>query len=161
MASVSLELICNTVVLKAFFKELFEYNHQTNQKLAELFSSQSDMTSRNAIRLFCHILNAHQIWNNRVDSRQTLFGIWDMHETSSLKTIDLSNFQHTLNAIDTIDPGKKYHYTNSRGQAFSNTGRDIFFHIINHSTYHRAQIATEFKQAGLEPLPTDYIFFKR
>ncbi|QLH28398.1 MAG: hypothetical protein HWD63_02710 [Candidatus Parvibacillus calidus] len=38
--------------------------------------------------------------------------------------------------------------------------KDIIFHIINHSTYHRGQIAMEFRQSGLEPLNTDYIFYK-
>ncbi|MCF8317339.1 MAG: hypothetical protein K9I02_01220 [Haliscomenobacter sp.] len=52
-------------------------------------------------------------------------------------------------------------YSNSKGQLFSNSIQDMLFHIINHSTYHRGQVATEFKRQGLEPLVTDYIFFKR
>lgn len=39
--------------------------------------------------------------------------------------------------------------------------KDIMFHIVNHSTYHRAQIATELKDHGIEPLKTDYILYKR
>ena len=51
--------------------------------------------------------------------------------------------------------------TNSKGETFSNKIKDILFHIINHSTYHRAQIATDLKQNGIEPINTDYIFYKR
>ena len=53
------------------------------------------------------------------------------------------------------------HYTNTNGQAFDNSVRDILFNVINHSTYHRGQIAREFREYGPEPLVTDYIFYKR
>jgi uncharacterized damage-inducible protein DinB len=45
--------------------------------------------------------------------------------------------------------------------AFSNDIKSIIFHVINHSTYHRGQIASEFKQNGLDPMVTDYILYKR
>ncbi len=45
--------------------------------------------------------------------------------------------------------------------AFTNVIQDVLFHFINHSTYHRGQIAIQMKEAGLEPIATDYIFFKR
>ncbi|WP_081413715.1 DinB family protein [Eisenibacter elegans] len=35
-----------------------------------------------------------------------------------------------------------------------NSAQEVFFHIINNSTYHRAQIATELKQQGINPLAT-------
>ncbi|WP_185211767.1 DinB family protein [Sphingobacterium mizutaii] len=34
------------------------------------------------------------------------------------------------------------------------------FHIINHSNYHRAQIATELRKQEIEPIQTDYIKYK-
>ena len=71
------------------------------------------------------------------------------------------NYEHSLHILDKFDLTATMSYTNSKGQTFSNSIRDILFHVINHSTYHRAQIATEFKQNGLEPLVTDYIFYKR
>lgn len=32
---------------------------------------------------------------------------------------------------------------------------------FQNATYHRGQIATDFKNTGLQPLVTDYIFYKR
>ncbi|WP_209331385.1 DinB family protein [Lunatimonas salinarum] len=37
----------------------------------------------------------------------------------------------------------------------------LFNHIVNHSTYHRGQIATLFRESGLQPVVTDYIMLKR
>ncbi|WP_379084396.1 DinB family protein [Pedobacter sp. UC225_65] len=39
--------------------------------------------------------------------------------------------------------------------------KDILFHVFNHSTYHRAQIATLFKESGITPPVTDFIILKR
>lgn len=147
--------------MKQFFKELFEYSHHFNQKLWDVFNDNPEKTSDKAVKLFNHLLNAHQIWNNRIEPKQTTFGVWALHDMQDLKGIDKRNYEQTLQILDTFDLGEIINYSTSKGQAFSNSIRDTLFHVINHSTYHRAQIATEFKQHGLEPLITDYILFKR
>ncbi len=147
--------------MKTFFRELFEYGHHFNQKLVDVVSNHSDKTSEKAEKLFNHVLNAHQIWNNRIDPKQPPFGVWELHLVSDLKIIDQTNYEQTLQILDTFDLSDTINYANSKGQSFSNRIQDILFHIVNHSTYHRGQIATEFKHHGLVPLVTDYIFYKR
>ena len=58
--------------MKSFFKELLEYNHHFNQKLGDIFNEHPNKTSEKAIQLYSHILNAHQIWNNRIAPKQRL-----------------------------------------------------------------------------------------
>lgn len=147
--------------MKQFFKELFEYGHHFNQKLFEVISDNPDKTPEKAERLFNHVLNAHQIWNYRIDPKQPPFGVWELHAISDLKNIDQTNYEQTLQILDKFDLTETINYANSKGQTFSNSIPDILFHVVNHSTYHRGQIATEFKHHGLEPLVTDYIFYKR
>ncbi|GAA5039320.1 protein DinB [Marivirga lumbricoides] len=147
--------------MKQFFKNLFQYSHQCNQKLADIFNAEPNKTSDKAVKLFNHVLNAHQIWNNRINSTEKLFGVWEIHELKDLKSIDQKNYEQSLQILDQFELDESLNYINSKSKAFSNSVQDILFHIINHSTYHRGQIASEFKQGGLEPLVTDYIFFKR
>ena len=147
--------------MNEFFKELFEYSHHFNQKLWGVFNDNPDKTSEKAVKLYNHILNAHQIWNNSIEPKQATFGVWEFHLVQDLKGIDKANFEQTLFILDKFDLNDKISYTNTKGQTFNNSIRDILFHAINHSTYHRGQIATEFRQNGLEPLVTDYIFYKR
>ena len=147
--------------MKQFFKELFEYGYHFNQKLGDVFNESPDKISERAIKLYNHILNAHQIWNNRIEPEQLVFGVWEIHNAQDLKSIDQTNYQHTLQILDKFDLSEMINYANSKGKTYSNSIRDILFHIINHSTYHRGQIATDFKQYGLDPLVTDYIFYKR
>lgn len=144
-----------------FFKELFEYNHNFNQKLGDVFNDSPSKTSAKAIKLYNHLLNAHQIWNNRIKSSQISFGVWELHPIEHCKDIDKTNFEHSMLILEKFALNETVNYANTKGQTFSNSIRDIFFHIINHSTYHRAQIATEYKQNGPDPLITDYIFYKR
>ena len=144
-----------------FFQELFQYGHDSNQQLANAFSDNHDKISGKALKLFNHILNAHQIWNNRIKPRQATFGVWDIHPILECQAIDRTNFEHSLYVLDEFNLNEMVRYNNTKGQAFTNSIRDILFHVINHSTYHRGQIAIEFRESGLEPLITDYIFYKR
>src|SRR5690606_14557535 len=139
----------------------FAYSNQCNQRLAEVFIKHPDTTSEKAVSLFSHILNAHHIWNNRVDPKQAPFGVWEVHDIKDFKQIDQSNYERSLRILDSFDLDATITYTNSKGQSFQNSIKDVLFHIVNHSTYHRGQIATDFKTTGLQPLVTDYIFYKR
>jgi uncharacterized damage-inducible protein DinB len=144
-----------------FFKELFAYSHHCNQQLAAVFLNDSAGISPKAHSLFSHLLNAHQIWNNRIQPEGATPGVWDLQTPEKMGTMDAENYRRTLRILQEVDLAQTISYTTSKGQPFSNSVRDILFHVINHSTYHRAQIATEFRNGGLEPLSSDYIFYKR
>ena len=146
--------------MKSFFIELFEYGHNINQQLAEIFILNRERTSEKSVKLFNHILNAHQIWNNRIEPKQPPFEVWGDHPAEEWMLIDKSNYENTLLILENYDLGSRVNYIR-KGQAFSSSIRDILFHIVNHSTYHRGQIATEFRLIGIEPLASDYIHFKR
>ena len=144
-----------------FFTEVFDYNLNVNQKLADVFTEHPDTSPEKARRLFCHILNAHHLWNNRIEPTQPGFGVWEMHDTQNLKAINQANYDKSMQILNSLEPSYTLSYTNTTGQAFTSRVSDILFHIINHSTYHRGQIAALFRENGLEPLATDYIIFKR
>ena len=139
---------------------LFEYSNFYNQKLVELLKQHSGAVSEKSIQLINHIINAHQIWNSRILD-ETPFDVWIIHDFSDLQEIDVQNFQKSIRILEAKDFSEKIKYTNSKGELYTNSVMDILFHLVNHSTYHRAQIATECKSAGITPLVTDYIFFKR
>ena len=137
--------------MTTFFKELFEYGNHMNQMLITRLLENSDKASEKALRLQNHIINAHQIWNSRL-MNDVPFGVFEIHPITELQKLDKRNYQRTLEIIDTIDISRIIEYTNTKGQTFKNSVRDILFHTINHSTYHsEAQIATECKQSGNRP----------
>ena len=148
--------------MNAFFKELFDYNQHCNQQLLDVFLAQPDQMSEKAVKLFHHLLNAHHIWNNRIQGKTPAYTVWQLHENNSLlQDILENNYKDTLQLLDSCDLQQVIAYKTSTGVPFENTTKDILFHVINHSTYHRAQIATEWKNNGVQPLSTDYVFYKR
>lgn len=144
-----------------FFRELFDYNFECNQRLAQAIVLQQEQLPERVVSLYSHILDAHQIWNNRIDPKEKTFGVWQIHDTAEFISLDLTNYEHSLSILESSDLNQAVNYKNSTGRHFTSSIRNIMFHIINHSTYHRAQIATEFRQSSLDPLTTDYIMIKR
>jgi uncharacterized damage-inducible protein DinB len=52
-------------------------------------------------------------------------------------------------------------YTNTKGERFRNSIREIVYHIVNHGTYHRGNIAAMIRQLGYQGVSTDYIYYLR
>ncbi len=144
-----------------FFEELLDYSHQCNQNLIQIIMNNEHKVTDKALQLINHILNAHQIWNNRIQSESTPFGVWQIHDLQALSDIDQTNYNHSVRILRQYDFNDHIVYVNSRSESFKRTVRNILFHIVNHTTYHRGQIATEFRHTGIEPLVTDYIYFRK
>lgn len=147
--------------MKTFFEDLFAYNHHCNQQLATIICEKSEKIDDKSMALFSHMLNAHQIWNNRILGQPTGCGVWDSRPSDTFLAIDRHNYDQTISLLGKSELADEIAYTTSDGRPFANTIDNILFHVINHSTYHRGQIALLFRQNGMEPLATDYIFFKR
>lgn len=146
--------------MKTFFQELFQYNNLFNQEIISVLTKNSERVSEKCKKLLSHILNAHQIWNCKFQPGQLPYGAWEIHQIQDLNEIDKKNFENSILILDKFELSQTIQYLNSKGQVFNNSVRDILFQVINHSTYHRGQIATEFRQSGLEPLLTDWIYYK-
>lgn len=147
--------------MKPFFYQLFDYNFFCNKKVIETCAHLEAIPERST-RLFSHVLNAHHIWNARMLGHAPTLGVWDLHEAASWGDLHYQNQRDSFEIISNDDPlDRRITYDNSEGRTFVNTLQDILFHIINHSTHHRAQINTDFRANGLEPLALDYISYKR
>ena len=147
--------------MKNFFKELFEYNLTANENYLLFLLENETRLSEKTVKLINHILNAHQIWNNRIEHQEASYMVWEIHKFADLSLIDKINHELSLEIIAKHGFEKIIAYHNSQGLSLENSVRDILFHVINHSNYHRAQIASELVALGLKPPISDYIFYKR
>lgn len=87
--------------------------------------------------------------------------IWDVLAVGKLKEMDLLNYTRTAAILENSNINQVIHYSNTKGDIYNNKTKDILFNVINHSIYHRGQIAAEWRSIGIEPVNTDYIFNKR
>ncbi|UIR55353.1 damage-inducible protein DinB [Sphingobacterium sp. SRCM116780] len=146
--------------MKTFFKELFEYNFNFNQKTLYFLAENQEQISDKLIRLLSHMVNVHGIWNSRILSTKINYKPWDTFSVKELIEIDNANFNSSISIMEKFDLAFEIQYSTFNGKPYNNTIRDILFQIINHSTYHRGQIATVFRECDMKPLLTDWIFYK-
>lgn len=147
--------------MKSFFRDKFEYSQHCNQQLIAVLNDNSDVFEGKIKILASHSLNAHHIWNHRINFISPTLSVWQELKLNQLQQIDIENFEQSIQIINEKKLDEQISYKNSKGQAYTNTVADILFHIVNHTTYHRGQLISLLKNEGVPPLVTDYIFYKR
>ncbi|MFI5450899.1 DinB family protein [Pedobacter sp. UC225_61] len=141
-------------------EESIRYTKVADSKLIEIFKYHPEISPK-AIDLFTHVLNAQHIWANRILGLLPKYQVWETYGTDMFEQISTENFELLDQIVKTITLDKEITYTNSLGDQYTSLAKDILFHVVNHSTYHRAQIASLFKLDGITPPITDYIMLKR
>jgi uncharacterized damage-inducible protein DinB len=147
------------------FRRLFSYEHWANARLLS-FIQAIPTPPQKALELFSHIFNAHEIWLQRVRKEplntQTAWQSYDLPTIWSKYRQNITEWETYLESLDEEDYYKTINYTNFQGDDFENNLLEILTHLVNHSTYHRGQIVTQFQLLGIKPLPaTDFIVFAR
>ncbi len=66
-----------------------------------------------------------------------------------------------LAASDSAALKRRVQYVNTSGHEFATTVEDILLHVVQHSMYHRGQVALLVRASGGTPLATDFIAFVR
>lgn len=149
---------------KEFILGLLKYNHWAN--LQTLLSiKELKKQDEKGIHLFSHLLISQRTWLERIKKREHTFPtFW---EGLSLEQCETLIDEYNKEWQDYIgDSGEKELdricvYRSSSGELFNNTVREIIVHLVNHSSYHRGQIASLVKKSKGTPAVTDYIVFQR
>ncbi|MBK0403597.1 damage-inducible protein DinB [Adhaeribacter sp. BT258] len=141
-----------------------EYNIWANDRLLNHLNQLPGEAPAQALKLFSHLLNAQAIWIARMTDTVSPVKVWQEHSLEQLRQLheDTSNkLYDLLKNADIEEFNREIKYTNSQGLEYTNRVCDIFTHVFNHCTYHRAQVATNLRQNGFEPINTDYITYVR
>lgn len=139
--------------------QLIKYTEVADFKFIEIFANVGRKLPE-AEKLFSHILNAQHIWVSRLNNEIPLYDRFHLHPVEYFESLHRANISelHTLAAADLSFTVK---YKTAQAGDFESSALDIMYHIVNHSTYHRAQVATQFRLNGIEPPATDFILLKR
>ena len=146
--------------MKALFEKLYTFQRHYNLQMVAHFELYGAAIPERDIPLFSHVLNAHQIWNARILGLEP-FKVFEVHPVAAMRQIVEDNHKNSLRILEECDLSQRFHYRNSQGEDFSNLIEEILFHVVNHTTYHRGQIMSDFRQAGLEPFASDYSTYTR
>lgn len=139
---------------------LLKYTAAADRKMIEVFR-QNVLCSDRSVLLFSHILDAQHIWISRILGKAPLYERLQLHSPDKFSEISGQNTAAMQLILGELHLEQEIHYSNSDGSPFVNTVGEILYHSVNHSTYHRGQVAAEFRQNGITPPVTDLIVFLR
>lgn len=141
--------------------EIFEYDTFANKKVLGALQSVGHITDERITALLSHIAGAHHNWLCRIGRTRPKLTIWPELSLAETEAFLKQNQMKTAALLEHRDFDRVIAYENSKGESFENTVREILYHVANHSNYHRGQIATRIRDAGMEPVVTDFIVYKR
>lgn len=152
--------------------KLFAYNRWANARTLE---SVSGLTSEEFVRklggsfpsvheTLAHIYAAEWVWLERWRSRSPR-GLTTAQEVPTLEALRerwcaVEDEQKTfLERLTEARMAEVVSYVNVQGETWSYPLEEMLVHVVNHSTYHRGQVATMLRQLGKKPESTDYLLF--
>jgi uncharacterized damage-inducible protein DinB len=149
-------------------RELYAYNAWANEEVRqsirglgpEIFSKDLSASYRSIRGTVAHLASAEWIWLERwkgTSPGQMLpeeeFATVELASSRWSKIDhDLSDFMSTLMESDLETT---FFFTTTEGKRLSSILWQSLQHLVNHSTYHRGQIATLLRQVGRAPQATD------
>lgn len=113
-----------------------------------------------------HMWGAQHVWLKRLEGISlSAFPHMDVKD----KTVSLNGLIKSSEDIQTHIASKgeeflatRYAYKNLKGDPFEDAVEDTLFHVVNHSSYHRGQIITMLREAGVtKVVSTDLIHYLR
>jgi uncharacterized damage-inducible protein DinB len=153
-------------------RTLYEYNRWANDKTFDSASRvgpdeyTKDMHSghRSVRDTFVHVVSVEWLYLHRVrgDSPNALWSPSNFPSLANLRDrwVELTREQMTYVAGLTNEQlEKEITYTNLSAKPMTYPLWQILQHGVNHSTYHRGQIAAMLRQLGARPEPTDLLLF--
>ncbi len=148
--------------MKNFMKEILQFSHETNTKIIAKFND-GDLhyvIAESSKKLISHILNSQTLWNNRITDGEVI-DVWKVWEPEKLKEIEEQNHQATLDILEKRNLDDTITYTRSNNETYKTSIRDIIFQVVNEASYYRGQIALEFEKKKIEPVNSDFVYYRR
>jgi uncharacterized damage-inducible protein DinB len=146
----------------AFFHDLFAYNHWANRRTADVLA-RTDVAGK-PIEVFAHVIGAERLWFARLHGNGPGLLVWPPLTLEECNQALDELRRDWIAYLDGLTPERMADviaYTNSQGESHTTSVGDILMHVINHATYHRGQISSAIREAGGEPVLTDFVIYVR
>ena len=149
-------------VMKKYFLKLYHYNAWANKRVMDTLTRQT-VNDEKILNLMGHIVAAQFLWLHRIKGlpppELKLWGTYTLSQLLDLADKAGKQWLEFVEATDDFD--RQLTYKNYVGDPYTNNVEMIMVHLVNHSSYHRAQIAMLLRQKGLDPINTDFITYDR
>ena len=146
--------------MKDVLKQLLTYNEEANRRFIDAVLSAGPVGERVGV-ILSHILNAHHFWNARVGGISPTGDPREVRPVETWVGTNAENHRRRRELLGSEEVERVVEYRDTKGNSHRNRVRDIFLHVVNHSSYHRGQLALLLGQEQTRPPSTDYIFYLR
>ena len=148
--------------MKKYFLKLYQYNEWANKRVIGVLNKQQ-VDNEKILTLMGHIVAAQFLWFHRINGMPPAkVKLWGEYKLDQLNEMDEKANQMRLEFIEREESfDRELTYKNYTGDPYVNNVESIMIHLVNHCSYHRAQIAMLLRQSGLEPINTDFITYDR
>jgi uncharacterized damage-inducible protein DinB len=148
--------------MKQYFLKLYQYNAWSNKRVLGALTNQG-VNDEKILTLMGHIVAAQFLWLHRIKGLPAAqVKLWGTYSLNELVSLAEEAGRLWLEYVDqTEDFNRALTYHNYVGDPYVNNVEMIMIHLVNHSSYHRAQIAMLLRQKGFEPINTDFITYDR
>jgi uncharacterized damage-inducible protein DinB len=153
----------------ATIRELYEYNRWANARALEASAAVSaddfDRGSFASLRgTLAHLYGAEWIWLERWRgiSPRALPAAGEFSDVGSIRARWKGVERGQREFLELLTPERLCEpltYRNLKGETWTYPLGRALLHVVNHSTYHRGQVATLLRQLGAEPLSTDLLLY--
>lgn len=153
---------------------LFAYNAWATNRVFEALAALPDIEYRCDLKAshgglrgtMTHLVAVEKIWLSRLVGKPEpeLMQEREAESLAALKEVWQEVATRTARFVSRLDEKvleKRVEYVTTEGERYLNEVRQILLHMINHSSYHRGQLAALMRQLGHEPVNTDLIAFYR
>lgn len=149
--------------MKRHFLRLFTFNNWANEAIANCLLT-NNLTDEQTLLLASHLAHAERNWYFRAVGQQNDVPIWTPGAPDAIASELADVAGRWITHVETLqdaDFESILAYTNMAGDPFSDRLADVLTHVVNHSTYHRGQVAQRIRALGIAPPGTDFIVFAR
>ena len=148
--------------MKKYFLKLYHYNAWANERVLSCLMRQSVIDEK-VLTIFGHVLAAQFLWLHRIkDLPPPNVKLWGDYSLEALEKMTVEANQRWLEFVEASDSfDREMTYKNYVGELYTNNVETIMMHLVNHCSYHRAQVALLLRQKGFEPINTDLITYDR
>ena len=148
--------------MKKYFLKLYQYNAWANKRVISTLVRQQVHDAK-ILSLLGHIVAAQFLWLHRIKGLPApdvkLWGEYSLDQLVEMAERAGKQWLEFVESTDNFD--RQMTYRNYVNEPYTNNVEMIMIHLVNHSTYHRAQIAMLLRQKGFEPINTDFVTYDR
>lgn len=148
--------------MKHYFLRLYQYNAWANKRVLDGLVRQQ-VNDEKIMSVMGHVVAAQFLWLHRIQGLPPPdVKLWGEYKLEKLVSMSEDITQRWVQFVnDTDDFNRDLSYKNYVGDPYITNVEAIMIHLVNHSSYHRAQVAMLLRQKGYEPINTDFITYDR